>query len=135
MAFSEQHDHIAFFCIFNTVADRFFSVIDLDIFSVAFRKSDLDIVVDIGNLLVSWIVTGEHTEIRHLARNLSHVITAQFGTVSASAVNTDQPFRMVLKQRCEHASGADLVVRVIDDECKFVRHRNHLHSALDLYLA
>ena len=78
MPFSEQYDHISRLGIYHAVSDCFFSVVDLDILSIALCQSDFNIVIDITDFFVSRIIAGQYTEIRHLTGHLSHIITAQF---------------------------------------------------------
>ena len=133
MSFSEEHDHISRLCIFHAVSDRFFPVVNLDVFAVASRQTDFDIIVNITDFLIPWVIAGQHTEVCHLTCHLTHIISAEFGTVSTASVYTDQTFRMIFHQRGENTSRAHFVVRIVNDQRIILGYRKHLHSSFYLH--
>ena len=79
----------------DCIGNRFFAVTDLDIFSIRLTDADLNIVNDILWLFKSRVIGCDDRQICQSARDLSHLITAGFCTVSSTAKQANQSMRMI----------------------------------------
>lgn len=67
------------------VTDCFFSIGDLDIFSVGLLDAALNVIQDVLRLLKTRIIEGDDREISQSSGDLRHLETASFGAVSTAA--------------------------------------------------
>ena len=95
MPFSCKDNDISRLSVVDGIGNGFFSVNDLYVF--AFRPADagLNVVNDRLGLLISWIIGGNDGQVCQLPLDLSHLISAQLGTVSAAAEKTYQTVGLV----------------------------------------
>src|SRR5699024_982137 len=116
MAFSCQHNNISRLSMVDGISDGLLPVDDLHILACGPSDSDFNVINNSLWILVSGIIGCDNGQVRQVSGNLSHLVSADLGTVSSTAEKAYQPIGFIFFQSGEKTFQTHGVMGVIDHQ-------------------